>query len=202
MHGLGDSPAGWSHIEKQLGVALEPRNIVWRFPPAPTARVTVNQGAMMNSWMDLADWPIGLSARDDKPGLLASVAIINNIIEELVADGIRAERITVGGFSQGGAIALLTVSRSKHKLGACVCLSGWLTLREEYSNAFNKQTPVFWGHGKRDNIVLPEQQTEGVRLLSAAGVGDVVVKQYPVAHSPCAQEMADLTNFLKQHIAV
>ena len=144
MHGLGDSPAGWSHLERELGRELAPRNIVWTFPAAPKAAVTINSGAVMTSWMDLMDWPISCAAKDDEPGLIASVARVHALIEELVEDhNIPSERIVVGGFSQGGAIALLAASRSERKLAACVCLSGWLTLRGQYTNEANKDTPVF-----------------------------------------------------------
>eukprot|EP01051_Picozoa_sp_SAG22_P022499 SAG22_NODE_5411_length_1019_cov_2.369565_1_plen_210_part_00 len=200
MHGLGDSPAGWSSLEGDLGRKLAPRNIVWRFPAAPEAPVTINNGAVMTSWMDILDWPIGLTARDDKAGLERSVAEAHAVMDGLVAEGVPAERIVVGGFSQGGAIALLATSRYGQKLAGCVCLSGWLTLREEYTNPANKATPVFWGHGSRDGIVLPEQQAEGVKVLAANGVAAVTAKQYQVEHSSHPQEMADMLAFLKEAI--
>ena len=43
------------------------------------------------------------SARDDKPGLLASAERIHKLIDGLVADGVPSDRIVLGGFSQGGA---------------------------------------------------------------------------------------------------
>lgn len=39
--------------------------------------------------------------------MLKSVDVVHGIIEEQIAKGIPSERIVVGGFSQGGAIALL-----------------------------------------------------------------------------------------------
>ena len=85
MHGLGDSPAGWSAIEGQLGRQL-PGTVTWRFPCAPTAPVTINGGAPCTSWFDILDWPIGLKARDDADGMAASVAKTQGVIDELVAD--------------------------------------------------------------------------------------------------------------------
>ena len=62
----------------------------------------------MPGWFDIYDWPIGISARDDKKGILAAVAQIDAVVETLEKEGIDKSRIVVGGFSQGGAIALLS----------------------------------------------------------------------------------------------
>jgi len=56
----------------------------------------------------LYDWPIGISAKDDREGLLRSVSQIELEVQKLNEDhGIPKSRIVLGGFSQGGAAALL-----------------------------------------------------------------------------------------------
>lgn len=44
---------------------------------------------------------------DDEEGMMNSVSTVNKIIGEQVDKGIKPERILIGGFSQGSAIALL-----------------------------------------------------------------------------------------------
>ena len=199
LHGLGDSPAGWSSLEAQLGPAL-PGDVTWRFPCAPTAPVSINDGAPCASWFDILDWPISLRARDDRAGMAASVEATQAVIDELIADGVPSERIVVGGFSQGGAAALRAAFGAKQKLGACVCLSGWLFHREEFDAGANAATPVFWGHGDQDPVVLPEQQAEGAKVLAAKGVS-VTAKSFGMGHSSHPQEMAELKDFLQAVLA-
>ena len=43
-----------------------------------------------------------------------------------MAKGIPRERIAVGGFSQGGHIALKSLFKAKQPLAACIALSTWL----------------------------------------------------------------------------
>ena len=201
LHGLGDSPAGWSNLERSLPV-IKPRlgNLKYIFPPAPTIALTINDGMTMPGWFDIYDWPIGISARDDKKGILAAVAQIDAVVETLEKEGIDKSRIVVGGFSQGGAIALLSAYRTSLPFAGCVSLSGWLTLKDDLDiSVATKQTPLFWGHGKYDDKVLFEQQAHGVDILQQQGV-TVLSKVYPVGHSSEEQEMEDLANFLDRVI--
>ena len=103
------------------------------FPAAPTIPITINGGATMPGWFDLFDWPIGPDAKDDRARVLQGVEAVKTQIAKLEARGVAPERIVVGGFSQGGAIALNAAYRHDKKLGACVALSGWLTLKEDFS---------------------------------------------------------------------
>ena len=51
LHGLGDSPAGWSQLEHTLP-SMKPKlsEIAYVFPPAPTVAITINGGATMPGW--------------------------------------------------------------------------------------------------------------------------------------------------------
>lgn len=63
--------------------------------------------------------------------MLETVSSLNALIGEEIDEGIPANRIVLGGFSQGGAMSLLTGLTSERKLGGVVCLSGWLPLRHK-----------------------------------------------------------------------
>ena len=70
-----------------------------------------------------------------------------------MAAGIPSERVVVAGYSQGGAIALLSI-RQPHKLAGVICLSGHLTMTNETMvSAANKETPVLICHGEWDPVV-------------------------------------------------
>lgn len=206
LHGLGDTPAGWSSLKDMLP-SIQPRlkDVTYVFPPAPTIPITINGGATMPGWFDILDWPIGLKARDDPKGMLSAVSKIEEEVSRLVSEeGIPKHRIVVGGFSQGGAIALLSAYRSsstEESYAGCISLSGWVTLKEDVietlssSSNNNKNIPLFWGHGQYDDKVLFEQQDFGVNLLREHGV-TVSSSSYPVGHSSDPEEIRAFADFL------
>lgn len=204
LHGLGDTPAGWSDIKHQMA-QLNPKlaspEITWDFPAAPVIPISVNGGATMPGWFDLYDWPIDVTAPDDPAGTMRAVETIRGAIAKLEAAGVPTERIVVGGFSQGGAIALNTAYRHPAKLGGCVALSGWLNMKDDFAEGkefpteASKATPCLWGHGAMDDKVLFPHQKIGVDLLTARGV-TVDASNYPMGHSAHPEELAKLAAFL------
>lgn len=198
LHGLGDTPAGWSALQLQLP-QLRPRlnEVRYVFPPAPMTQITINGGMSIPGWFDIYDWPIGVGATDDRDGILSSVSQIEEQVAILERDGIPKSRIVLGGFSQGGAVALLAAYlTAKESYAGCVCLSAWLTMAEELNvDSAAKATPLFWGHGAYDDKVLFEQQAFGVDKLKEQGV-DVTASSYPIGHSSHPAEMQALADFL------
>lgn len=71
-------------------------------------------------------------APEDENGMLQTAKSLNEIISEEVDSGIPASRIVLGGFSQGGAMSLLTGLTSERKLAGLAVLSGWVPLREKF----------------------------------------------------------------------
>jgi len=164
----------------------------------------------MPGWFDIFDWPIGVGCKNDEDGLKKAVDSINACVVKLEAKGIQRNRIVVGGFSQGGAVALRAVyqqqqheqessdEESKESLpfAACVNLSGWLTFEE--TNGMNDNVPLLWGHGSYDDKVLFDQQSYGVAKLGEMGVKSVEDSSYPVGHGAHPDEMVAFAKFLDQ----
>lgn len=152
----------------------------------------------MPGWFDLYDWPIGVSSKDDKEGILSSVSQIEAEVAKLEKEGIPKSSIVLGGFSQGGAVALLAAyhTAAKERYAGCVVLSAWLKLADELKVAEEiKSTPLFWGHGSFDDKVLFEQQSYGVNKLTEEGV-QIEASHYPVGHSSHPDEMRAMADFL------
>jgi predicted esterase len=160
----------------------------------------------MTGWFDLYEWPIRMGAREDRDGKLAAVRRIEETVEMLEEEmGIPPSRVVIGGFSQGGAVALLV---AYHKCGrggggkvpfaGCICLSGWLTLEDDLTTTdISRTTPLFWGHGERDDTVPFEQQAHGVGRLRELGL-DVTDESYPTGHGVHPREMLAVAEFLKR----
>jgi lysophospholipase II len=203
LHGLGDSPAGWSSLQTQLP-SLQPRlsNIKYVFPHAPTIPISINGGMKMTGWFDLFEWPISIGDPDDKIGKLAAVETIEDTIKRLETDhGIDRSKVVIGGFSQGGAIALLSAyhnvnSANIKPLAGCAILSGWMTLVNEIEiSENNKKTPCFWAHGQYDDKVLFNHQKFGVDKLTGQGIS-VEHYQYPMGHESDPDELRKFAAFL------
>ena len=56
---------------------------------------------------------------------------LNQLITAEVDAGIPANRIVLGGFSQGAAMTLLTGLTTERRLAGLAVLSGWLPLRNK-----------------------------------------------------------------------
>lgn len=75
-------------------------------------------------------YSFGFDTAEDDKGMLKTVSSLNALISaELSSTDIDASRIVLGGFSQGGAMSLLTGLTNERKFGGIAVLSGWLPLR-------------------------------------------------------------------------
>ena len=65
--------------------------------------------------------------------MLGTVTQLNKLIStEISSADLEANRIIIGGFSQGGAMSLLTGLTNERKLGGVAVMSGWLPLRHKF----------------------------------------------------------------------
>lgn len=62
------------------------------------------------------------------------------MIKKEIDNGIRSDRIVVGGFSQGSVISLLTGLRSEHTLAGTVIYSGFLPMANTTKKVTNSNS--------------------------------------------------------------
>ncbi len=200
MHGLGADGNDFVPIAQELDLSsFGPVRFV--FPNAPVMPVTINGGYQMPAWYDI--YGPNLVQREDEAGLRRSQASIEVLIEKEKARGIAAGRIVVAGFSQGCAMALMTGLRHSQKLAGIVGLSGYLPLAATLAaerNAANHDTPIFLAHGSADPVVVLPRATATRDALQALGY-QVDWHEYPMAHSVCMEEIADLNAWLLRVLA-
>lgn len=162
LHGLGDEGASWAWLARQFARP----GLRASFPDAPHTPVTLNNGRPMPAWFDLDDLPVTPRTPFDAPGFAASTAAVHALIDAEVARGVAANRIVLGGFSQGAALAAYAGLRYASPLGGLVLLSGWLAGGADdlpsamppavAAAASAGQLRAFVGHGTRDDKVLFE----------------------------------------------
>ena len=199
MHGLGADGHDFEPIVPELGLpgTLQVRFI---FPNAPVRPVTLNMGMAMRAWYDIIE--IG-GGREDGEGLRASQAAIEQLIAAEVARGIPASRIVLAGFSQGGAVAFQTGLRHPQRLAGIMALSTYLPLAgtvEDERSAANRDLPVFMAHGSVDPVISISRAQQSRKMLEALGY-PLEWHEYPMPHSVCPQEIADISDWLVRTLA-
>ena len=98
-------------------------------PAAPASLRRPPPRARMPSWMDLEKIPVAMGDMNDAKGLKASAEIIHGQIDAAVAKGTASTEIVLGGFSQGGAMALYAGYTYPKTLAGVVVFSGWPPLQ-------------------------------------------------------------------------
>jgi predicted esterase len=175
-------------------------HVKWIFPNAPNNPVTINMGMRMPSWYDI--YSLGNpDAKQDEEGIMKSVGMVHGLVEKEVESGIPAERIVVGGFSQGCAVALLSGLTCNRKLGAIVGFSGYIPMREKVSGLLkNRDSQILLCHGEDDPVVRYEFGVATKELLTGLGL-NVTWKSYPdLEHSASPAELEYLGKFLESKI--
>ncbi len=195
LHGLGADGNDFVPIAQELDLSAA-GDVRFVFPHAPVIPVTINGGYEMRAWYDILG--ADLVQREDEKGLRSSLAQVEALIEREKARGIPASRIVLAGFSQGSAMALLTGLRHGEKLGGIVGLSGYLPLAATTAaerHAANTATPIFLAHGRMDPVVPLARALASRDALQALGY-QVEWREYPMAHSVCMEEIANLNRWL------
>lgn len=195
LHGLGDTGHGWSSAFEEIAEPF----IKYLFPTAKIQSVTLNYGMKMPSWFDIKS--LSFDTDEDKAGIQQSSDMLKSLVKEELKHGIKAENIVIGGFSQGGAVALHAAFTSDVKFAGIVALSTWLPLHKSFplaSTGKNNTTPIFQGHGDHDPVVphkFGQMTHEYIKKMN----NNAIFKTYNgVGHSSCEKEMQELRGFLKQ----
>ena len=194
LHGLGADGWDFVPIVRELPLAEE-LQLRFVFPHAPMRPVTINNGYVMRAWYDIRQGDMGRAP--DERGIRDSQAAVEALIAREKGRGMRADRIVLAGFSQGGAIALQAGLRHAERLGGIVALSTYLPLAETLdaeASAANKATPVFMAHGTEDPLIPLELADDSRRKLELRGY-PVEWLTYPMPHSVCAEEVEALGGF-------
>ena len=83
----------------------------------------------MPSWFDL--FGLSADAREDKEGIVKIADQVSDLVEAAMKEfNLSQDKVVVGGFSQGGALALYTGLQGRHDLAGIIALSTWLPLRD------------------------------------------------------------------------
>ena len=155
LHGRGDSSAGFHWMPNTLALP----GVSWLLVNAPD------------------DWYGGFSWYDMPPhhgaGVERSRALLDQLFDEVFAQGFAPENTVLFGFSQGCLMTLDWGGRTPLPLAGCIGVSGYCyqpaVLGNELSDAA-KNRPWLVTHGFQDEVLPYDVTAEQVAELQAAGL--------------------------------
>ncbi|CAG0886343.1 unnamed protein product [Cyprideis torosa] len=196
FHGLGDTGHGWCSSL----ASYKPPHVKVVCPTAKVIRVTLNMGMPMPAWFDLKSLKPG--GAEDQQSLHAASLEVHKMIEDEVKAGIPYDRIVIGGFSMGGALALYSALTFPHKLAGIVVLSGWMPVHQEFQKnpslmVGNKDTNLFQAHGDSDHVVPYVWGKMTAEHLSKINPNATFKTYSGLEHSSSDAELRDVKTFLQ-----
>ena len=117
----------------------------------------------------------------NEPGITSGLQAIADIVAQVEAADITADKIIIGGFSQGACLASEFVARNPKRYGGLLVFSGGvigpLGMERHYTGSL-EGTPIFIGCSDVDFHIPVERVEETAVILTQLG-GQVTKKIYP-----------------------
>lgn len=223
LHGSGDTGAGADRMmqsvsDGRFAAELAKHKVDVVYPTAPPIPYTIAQGQVMNVWFDRKS--LSPKAAEQEASIAASCARVEAAADRLVARGVPASRIAVGGFSMGGGQALQVALRSRRRFAGVFALSSYLcdgaavyprlaSAQERLAAAASDDAdaallslPVFMRHGADDKFILPAWGAATSAKLAALGLAVDAGAPVPgLGHGMADDEVEELTAWLLRLLA-
>jgi phospholipase/carboxylesterase len=197
FHGLAMSGDEFGQ-QFEKGIA---RRMPWlqvHYPNAPKQAVTYLDGEIQRAWFDIEELPVSTGMEHE--GLKRMTENAHAMIRQAEQNGIPASRIVLGGFSQGGALALLAGLSYERPVAGIAAFSAWLPGVPQ-TVCKHPATPIFMGHGTEDRAVPCQEGLATHRALRDLGFTKVGFSKYKgVPHGFVPEEFAELESFVQQEL--
>lgn len=193
-HGFGADARDCAPIADVLMEMGVPNRVRYLFPEASSRPCYVEEmpGNYL-SWYDYKRWFPTVKVKPTVDVAIDEALMF--LVSLSQAHHISLSRMVVGGFSQGGALALDLAFKSALALGGVAAMSCDFPLC--YAEcAHQRQQHIFIGHGTYDTMVPYPWKQDGVKALRAANQ-DITEHDYEgLGHGICREELEDFKNWL------
>mmetsp|Transcript_10401 Transcript_10401/g.12636 ORF Transcript_10401/g.12636 Transcript_10401/m.12636 type:complete len:233 (-) Transcript_10401:61-759(-) len=210
LHGSGDSGDGvtnWiNHVDPAFLQSLHAANIKVIFPTAPMRPYSLMNGEISTVWHDR--WSFGMDAVEDIEGLSGTASLLNDMIQELMTvDGLKMNKIAIGGFSMGGGTSLVTgLSMLPKGLGGIFSMSSWVSSKSNLWNILdadenspsNHHPPIFMSHGEQDGMIKIKWGEFTRDNLISKGLKVQWLSEPNIDHEPGPKQLNVLSSWLIQ----
>ena len=201
LHGFGEKSVNYIDLSKEIRRFLPNMKII--LPKARIITLSKNKDIQNTGWFDLTEYPITKNYNNNGLYIDYSINLINQIIQQEIKKGIPTNKIFIGGFSQGGAMALISgLKYDGNNLGGIIVMSGWIFKNHDLSNKkSNKNIPTYIAHGMKDNVVLFENAISIKNTLYENNFKNITFKSYEnLGHGKSKDEINDLIKWLGKMI--
>ncbi|XP_050524213.1 acyl-protein thioesterase 2-like isoform X2 [Daktulosphaira vitifoliae] len=150
FHGLGESGNNWSNLFTEI---RKPHTKII-CPSASKIPLDLNKGYAIPAWFNIAS--LDESSIEDESAILRAVDKVHDLLDdELSKTRIPSKKILIGGFSQGGALALYAALTYHKPLAGILLMSTWIPLHRSFPDAAtnNQKTPILQCHGTDDPVI-------------------------------------------------
>ena len=154
-------------------------------------------GKKMNAWFDVKSSDFRREV--DVGGIFASSDRIASLIRKEISQGVSPKDIYLGGFSQGGVIALTTALLEPFAVGGVFALSSYLPLEDQLTSQMtdaSKDVPIFQAVSLKDEFISQEMSYKASEYLRKRG-NAVLVKRYDMKHEIRNRELDDIINWME-----
>ncbi|OBS08397.1 alpha/beta hydrolase [Acidihalobacter prosperus] len=189
LHGLGADGNDLKPFADALNLPAR-HTIRQVFPHAPLRHIALWGDVPLRAWYRFASLDFG---RGEHAGdIRSATALVETLLirerNALPASG----RLVVGGFSQGGLIALAAGLAGNVPVDGVAALS---TYQWSASMPAQPSPPVFMAHGDADSVIPIAIGRASAQRLASQGVA-VDWREYAMAHAICQPEIGDLAGWL------
>ena len=183
MHGVGSNEQDLFSLAPYVPPAYHVLSLRAPYPMAPGA----------NAWFDFSIGPEGLRSYNAAQEVASRGQVAEAVAQAGSQLDVPAERIVVGGFSQGGIMALsLLLTQPDLLAGAMVwhgrLLSDELVLPTPGAALAGRE--LWISHGTRDDVI-PLSHAHAMRNAVQPLAVNLTYREYPEVHSIHPQELSD-----------
>jgi phospholipase/carboxylesterase len=192
LHGLG---ANADDLAPLVPYLARP-GLRFVLPNAPERAVTINGGYVMPAWYDIER--LGEAGGENEADVVETSTAVAALVAREAERGVKASRVVVAGFSQGGAVALHVGTRYPDTLAGIVVLSGYEVragTRDEEASPANHATPILFCHGSADAVVPIARGRAAYEAHRGPGRS---WHEFPMGHEICEAEIVLLSEWLAE----
>ena len=183
MHGYGASMYDLVTIAKEVN----DKEYIYIFPNAP---IEMDVGFYQKGY---AWFPI------ETNNYIESSDLLQETMDEIIKS-YKHNKIYIGGFSQGGMMALHAGLFSKKNYSGAIILSSKIIDDKSIKNFIKnpEKTKVFISHGRFDSVIDINEGRKIKHTLEKQGF-DLFYKEYDIGHEISIEVIQDLSKWLKRN---
>lgn len=174
------------------------------YPTAPLQPYTPADGGLSNVWFDRK--AITIEAKESRKSLAKIYLSVNELLKKEIESGIPPDRIIVGGFSMGGALALHTALHINQNLAGVFTCSSFLnrgSIVYEHLKTLNETNilpEVLMFHGGRDTLVPIEWGEETFENLTELGIKGRFIPLKNTLHELKTNELKEIEKWILEKL--